>query len=254
MVHVETLVVPGYISNIHLVWGESGIGIVVDPGDRAPDMARLARDRGVDVRLIVNTHHHVDHAGDNARLRDLTGARVIAHGLDAPSIAVVDEIAADGDERAVGDLTLRFQHTPGHTPGGLGILVRAASGHGAAIYFSGDTLFTGSVGGTFRRGGSFPDLVSSVSRILELPPETILHPGHGAPSTVAEELSNPFHRAFQNQPEPYGRVRVRHRDADLLVWARDYDGGWKAWVRYRDGDEHTVAGSMVEGAPKRPYP
>ena len=114
---------------------------------------------------------------------------------------------------------------------------------------TGDVLFRGTVGGT-RAGGpsGFADLRRSVERLLALPPETRLHPGHSEATTVAAEReSNPFVRVWDGRdPEGDEPCRVGGEEATLVLWAPDYDGGHKAWVRYPDGRDAIVGGSQVE--------
>jgi glyoxylase-like metal-dependent hydrolase (beta-lactamase superfamily II) len=137
---------------------------------------------------------------------------------------------------------------PGHPRGHLALHVTGEAG-GVERVFTGDTLFRRSVGGTRAPGhGSFADLRRSVLDVLlALPAATLVYPGHTDETVAGEELEeNPFVRAWRgldppgDEPCTYGGRKAR-----LLVWARDYDGGHKAWVRFEDGEEDVVPGSRV---------
>ena len=111
-----------------------------------------------------------------------------------------------------------------------------------------DVLFRGTVGGTKAPAATgFADLKRSVMRLLDLPGETRLHPGHREATTVAREWDeNPFVRVWRGlDPEGSEPCRVGDEDATLVLWAPDYDGGNKAWVRWADGSDDIVGGSRV---------
>jgi len=116
--------------------------------------------------------------------------------------------------------------------------------------FTADVLFKGTVGGTMAPGASgFDDLRASVLRLMELPPETVVHPGHREPTTIGAELEgNPFLRIWRGYEETGAEdVTVWGRPATLKLWAPDYDGGNKAWIVFGDnGTEAIVGGSQVE--------
>jgi hydroxyacylglutathione hydrolase len=132
--------------------------------------------------------------------------------------------------------------TPGHAPGHLAFLVNETD------VFTADVLFRGTVGGTRAPGATgFADLKSSVERLLSLPGETRIHPGHTLPTTVSEEReSNPFFRIWTGRdPEGDEECTVRGEPARLVLWAPDYDGTNKAWVRFPNGEDAIVGGSQV---------
>jgi hydroxyacylglutathione hydrolase len=118
--------------------------------------------------------------------------------------------------------------------------------------FTGDTLFKGSVGGVRAPGStSFADLQHSIMDVLmKLPPETRVHPGHTDPTTIAAEWEgNAFIRLWRGlDDEGDEACKVADQDATLVLWAPDYDGGHKAWVRWPDGSDDIVPGSRVERA------
>ncbi|MDQ7850744.1 MAG: MBL fold metallo-hydrolase [Armatimonadota bacterium] len=178
--------------------------LIIDPGDE-PELV-LARLRHLELapEAIVATHGHFDHVGGVRAIREATGVPFLALGeeretlegsalraqifgfyVDPPPLA--DRWLQEGDELAVGGLTFRVLHAPGHSPGHLILL-----GEGAA--FVGDVIFAGSIGRTDLPGGDGEQLLASIARcILRLPDETTLYPGHGPPTTVGRErATNPF--------------------------------------------------------------
>ncbi len=236
---------PTWLSNTYLVAEEdSGPAIVIDSGGPVADLLAAVRARRLRVTHLFNTHHHHDHVHENARLKGETGARLCAHRLDAPLIDGVDEPLDDRRVIRTGGLEIEVLHIPGHTAGQAAYLVNRE------ICFTGDTLFRGSVGSTTAPGHTtFEDLRHSLlERLMRLPEPTRIAPGHAALTTVGEERAhNPFIRVMEGR-DPEGRAPVRFggRPATLIVWGRDYDGGFKAWVRFPDGTDATVPGSRVE--------
>ena len=141
-------------------------------------------------------------------------------------------------------LTIESLLTPGHTAGMLNFVVNGTD------VFTGDTLFKGSVGGVRAPGStSFADLRHSIMDVLmKLPHETRVHPGHTDPTTIGDEWeSNAFVRLWRGLDEEGSeRCSVEGQEATLVLWAPDYDGGHKAWVRWPDGSDDIVPGSRVE--------
>jgi glyoxylase-like metal-dependent hydrolase (beta-lactamase superfamily II) len=154
--------------------------------------------------IVLNTHGHVDHIGGNSDIVQKYHVPLAMHAADTGMLQVSDYIElslllgarnspppdrllAEGDEIAIGRIALRVMHIPGHTAGSVGFVA-------AGVLFSGDTLFCGGVGRTDLPGGSWKDLEQSIrERILTLPEETIVLPGHGPWTTVEQERdSNPF--------------------------------------------------------------
>jgi glyoxylase-like metal-dependent hydrolase (beta-lactamase superfamily II) len=185
----------------------SGSAIVIDPSDDAPAILAAVGERGVAV--IVLTHKHFDHIGAVRDLIAATGAPLLSHADDAADLAhpsttggemfgflqtapEPDRLLVDGDTVEAGELRLTVLHTPGHTPGGICLF--AENPHGSPHLFAGDTLFAGSVGRTDFPGGDARALSASIARQLAvLPPETIVHPGHGPDTTIGRERRvNPF--------------------------------------------------------------
>jgi hydroxyacylglutathione hydrolase len=156
---------------------------------------RLAA-RGWTLKLIVSSHRHWDHIGDNAAVMAATGAELAAHVLDAPGIrapsgsgapfpilpSVPAVELAEGGQVVFGDLRLEVLHTPGHTPGSVCLLAR-----GEGLLLSGDTLFAGGWGRVDLDGGSPDAMAASIAGLTVLPDTTRVLPGHGAATTIGRE-------------------------------------------------------------------
>ncbi|HDM77700.1 MAG TPA: MBL fold metallo-hydrolase [Deltaproteobacteria bacterium] len=189
---------------------ETGEGIVIDPADEVDRILRTAEKKGIkSIKYIVNTHCHADHCGGNRELKEKTGAKIIIYEDDAERLAnpspfilqlfnceaspPADLTVKDGDQIEFGNESLQVIHTPGHTPGGMCLYT---PGH----VFTGDTLFVGSIGRTDLPGGSMQTLLNSIkTRLLVLPEDTIVYPGHNygsfPKSTIGQEKKyNPFLR------------------------------------------------------------
>jgi len=184
-------------TNAYLVWdGTSDDALVLDPGMGAADtlVAQVA-ELGLRLHLIANSHGHIDHVYDNAALKRASGAPLAIHPDDAyrlsgeniyglpvePSVA--DQELREGDTLAIGQLTFRILHTPGHTEGSA-CLYEAERG----LLLSGDVLFRGSYGRTDLPGGDDAQMVASLTRLVhEIPPSTRVLPGHGPETTMAAE-------------------------------------------------------------------
>ena len=183
---------------------------IVDPGGDAELITTQLRAHKLDPKLILLTHGHIDHIAAVAELKaTFPDAQICIHEADAPMLrdpgaalasligiaftpTEPDRLLADGDTVALGPHTFEVIHTPGHTPGGIAL--RVALADQADVAFSGDTLFAGGIGRTDFPGGSYTQLLESIrQRLFTLPDDTILYPGHGDPTTVAEERNtNPF--------------------------------------------------------------
>jgi len=153
-------------------------------------------ERGWTLKLIVSTHQHWDHIGDNAAVADATGAKIAAHVLDRPgleaptaylapfpippSVPAVD--LTEGSRIRFGEISLEVLHTPGHTEGSVCLLAAHEQ-----LLFTGDTLFAGSWGRTDLPGGSDEQMVDSLTRLGRLSDDLRVLPGHGRQSTLDEE-------------------------------------------------------------------
>lgn len=206
LIAITRLVVSPLAANCYLLrCRATGEVLVVDAGDEADRilaaLARLTAQGARGVRAIVNTHGHVDHTAAVAALRDALGPiPVLMHPDDielvegnGPDAAQLlgreyvpirpDRLLHDGDEIRWGDCALRVLATPGHSPGGVCLY-----GHG--VLLSGDTLFRRSVGSwRFFKGDKVALFASIREQLLTLPPETVVYPGHGEATTIAEELA-----------------------------------------------------------------
>jgi hydroxyacylglutathione hydrolase len=205
---IDRVVVSPFDTNCYIVGSEdSKQGIIVDPGDEAVVILRRVADLGLDIKLLVLTHGHIDHVGALKAVKEASGAEMAIHADDAKSLRGLrgllqsvlvpglsypvppppERLLQDGDILDVSDLNFQVLHTPGHTPGGICLL-------GDGVVFSGDTLFHYGIGRTDLPGGSYHRLMESIrTRLLVLPDETIVYPGHGPETTIgAERAGNPF--------------------------------------------------------------
>jgi hydroxyacylglutathione hydrolase len=184
----------------------SGEAMVVDPGDNIPQiLARLASHK-LTLRQIIVTHGHIDHVGGALRLRNATGAPILMNQNDLPQLEIMDQQAAwlgiptpqvappdgsadDGMVVGIAGHAAAVLHTPGHTQGS--ICLHFAPDH---LLLAGDTLFAGSIGRTDLPGGDSRQILYSLhDRLLTLPDQTRVIPGHGPATTIGDERqSNPF--------------------------------------------------------------
>jgi hydroxyacylglutathione hydrolase len=200
--------------------------IVIDPGDDAARILEVVERHHFKVVAIVVTHTHIDHVIGLRRVHDATGAPVYVHaddldlyrmlevqaswlGWKTPEKAHIDQLMQEGDVIRWGGFSAQILHTPGHTPGSICLYmpsdIHAASaeenaasgksaGGGTGQLFAGDTLFSGSIGRTDLWGGSFQGIIRSLKgKLLELPDDTVVYPGHGDMTTIGKErATNPF--------------------------------------------------------------
>jgi hydroxyacylglutathione hydrolase len=241
---VERAEHPDWLSNAYLVAG-GGSGVLVDNNGVAGPLHDRVEGEGIELTHILLTHHHMDHVIDVADLKRRFGAPVLAHERAAALLedGLVDETLADGETLQSGELEVRAILTEGHAPGHLSLLFDGTD------CITADVLFKGTVGGTRAPGATgFADLKASImERLMALPEETRIHPGHREPTTVGEEWeSNPFIRLWRGLEEEGSEpCQVGGHDATLVLWAPDYDGTNKAWVRFPDGGDAIVGGSQV---------
>ena len=241
-----------WLSNAYLIVDEpGGKGVLVDSNSVTDPLAERAEREGTEITRLLLTHHHYDH---------VVGARKLAERFEVPIVASeltdeliddkVDETFADGDVIEAGELRIEVLHTPGHCGDHHALLVDGSD------CLTADVLFKGTVGGTKAPGATgFADLKDSImEKLMKLPPETRIHPGHREPSTIGEQWEhNPFVRIWRgldeqgSEPVSIGPADAEHREqATLILWAPDYDGGNKAWVRLTDGSDAIVGGSQVK--------
>jgi hydroxyacylglutathione hydrolase len=239
---VERSMADGWLSNTYLVAAEpGGDALLVDAGGPLAPLIAKADELGLTVTHVLLTHRHHDHVAElDIALEAWPDAAVLAHPEERVPGTTGD--LEEGDKLAIGGLTVRALHTPGHTAGMLALVVDGN-------VFTGDTLFKGSVGGVRASGSTgYADLKRSIMDVLlELPPETVVRPGHTDPTTVADELeSNRFVRIWRGlDPEGSEPCTALGEPATLVLLGDDYDGGHKAWVRWPDGRDDIVPGSKV---------
>jgi len=204
---LKMLTVGPFQENCYIIGDEaSGVGAVVDPGDEAARIAMAVEQTGLEIGSIIVTHAHIDHVGAVAALVDEYACPVLMHaeaepmlqqlptqammmGLRFGKVPTVDRHIDDGETLEVGALRLSPLYTPGHAPGHLAFYVEEEE-----LILSGDALFAGSVGRVDLPGGSMELLMRSIEeRLLTLPDETRVYPGHGPQTTIGNErVSNPF--------------------------------------------------------------
>ena len=205
---VKMLVVGPLASNCYVVGSSSTKqGMIIDPGAESGTILRTVQQMELSISLIMVTHAHIDHIDALRAVKESTNAPFAIHEAEkellstAPPMNIVaslglspfksapqpDRLLKDGDHIDVGDLHFEVLHTPGHSPGGICI-----SGHG--VVFSGDTLFNFSIGRTDFPGGSYERLMNSIrEKLMVLPDETVVYPGHGPATTIGDERrGNPF--------------------------------------------------------------
>jgi hydroxyacylglutathione hydrolase len=241
-----------WLSNAYLVVDEiGGAGVLIDSNGVTDPIAERAEREGTTVTHLLLTHHHWDHVFEARKLAERFGVPILGHELTAELLdGVVDETFSDGDVIESGGLRIEVMHTPGHCADHCALLIDGGD------VVTADVLFKGTVGGTRAPGATgFADLKSSVmDRLMKLDPSTRVHPGHRQPSTIGDEWEhNPFIRIWRGldeenaEPCSIGPPDAEEREpATLVLWAPDYDGGNKAWVRFADGSDAIVGGSQVK--------
>ncbi len=243
---IEKTMSDGWLSNTWLVADrERGNAVIIDTGGPSEPILERIRDLRLTVTHVLCTHHHIDHVANSEDYRSAFGCPVCGHESEWEMFGDLDQKLGEGDEIVSGDLHIRPLHVPGHTVGQLAYLVNDEA------VFTGDTLFKGSIGGTRAPGHTtFEDLhVSLMDKLMALPKETEVYPGHMDATTIgAEWEENPFIRTFRGLERPGAeRIRAFDRPARLLLEAPDYDGGTKAWVRFDEGGKlDVIPGSRIE--------
>ncbi len=180
--------------------------MVIDPGDDISKIVALLEKHNLKVKQIVITHAHIDHVGGAMKLRALTGAPILLNendyallkmldvqaawlGMAAPDAVKIDQSLAQGDSLTTGSLVATVLHTPGHTEGSICLYFPAEK-----KLIAGDTLFAGNIGRTDLPGGSMAKILASLKgKLMELPDETLVVPGHGSLTTIGDERElNPY--------------------------------------------------------------
>jgi hydroxyacylglutathione hydrolase len=185
---------------------ETGEGVVIDPGADPDRVLAAVQRHGLTIKYVINTHGHFDHIGGNRQLSEKTGAKLLIHEGDVPFLSRASQVAtayglsaenspppdaflADGMTIAFGRYEIRVLHTPGHTPGGCSLYLVQQG-----MVLTGDTLFAESVGRTDFPGSSHEALIAGIrGKLLPLPDDTVVYPGHGPSTTIGwEKAHNPY--------------------------------------------------------------
>ena len=203
---VRGIVVGVFAENCWVIGNRrTGEAIAIDPGDQPEEILAMARDMGVRIKLIANSHAHLDHILGVRGVQEATGAKFLLHqgdlaiaktaagsaasflGRSVESPPDPDAYPADGDEIDVDGVKLKVIHTPGHTPGSLSFYTEG-------MLFSGDTLFQGSIGRTDLPGRDYDqEMASIIDKLLALPDDTVVLPGHMRETRIGfERQANPF--------------------------------------------------------------
>jgi hydroxyacylglutathione hydrolase len=202
---IKRLVVGSLSANCYIVGSKAeGEGLVIDPGGNAEDIYREIADSGLEIKIIILSHGHSDHIAALYDIQDRTGAEVAIHTEDADFLEgrsylssqfgisyktphPPDRLLREGDTIDISGLSFTVIHTPGHTPGSICLLT------GDKV-FTGDTLFRRGIGTTMMPGSSRSQLIDSIkTRLMALPDNTIVYPGHGRETSIgAERKDNPY--------------------------------------------------------------
>jgi glyoxylase-like metal-dependent hydrolase (beta-lactamase superfamily II) len=242
-----------FLSNSYLVCDEpGGHGVLIDSNGVTEPLTERVEREGIELTHSLLTHQHWDHVVGAAKLAERFGIPIVGseETKDAGGDQYeVDETIAGGETIKSGGLEIEAIEIPGHVAGQLALLVDGSD------VFTADCLFKGTVGGTRAPAATgFADQRESImTRLMELPHETRVHPGHREPSTIgAEWEENPFIRVWRGVDDEgtesceVGPPDGERQEATLVLWGPDYDGGNKAWVRFADGEDAIVGGSQVK--------
>jgi hydroxyacylglutathione hydrolase len=173
---IERIIVGALESNCYVLKSRNK-AVIIDPGDEPAKITKAVQD--TQVEIILATHRHFDHITALEKVKSATGAKAAIHKLDR--VPGFDLELSDGQVIEFGDEKIRVIHTPGHTPGGCCFLVRDK-------LFSGDTLFPNGPGNTMFPGGDEAAIFKSIGeKLMKLPDETVVYPGHGTETTIGRE-------------------------------------------------------------------
>ena len=210
MITIKAFAFNPFQENTYVLFDGTKECVIVDAGCHGPEeqneLADFISSTGLKPVLAINTHGHVDHVLGNAFVKETYNIKIAANPEDLPlfqmasqqalmygftidDVPLIDQNLNDGDEITFGNSTLKVIHTPGHSKGGICLL---SSEDGFVL--SGDSLFQGSIGRTDLPGGNYDQLISGIkTKLLTLPPNTKVYPGHGNPSSIKwEKENNPF--------------------------------------------------------------
>ena len=197
MLRISAWRVPPYDNGIYLIADERGEAIVIDPSMGERVALDAAKEHGLRIIEILNTHGHPDHIFGNAAMKAEAHARLAIHRLDEYRLgpgrpptqleippATADDLIDEGPLRFVADIDLVAMHTPGHTEGSTSYYLPSEK-----TLFTGDLLFKGNIGRTDLPGSDPRAMEKSLERVAALPPDTRVMPGHGEPTTIGAELA-----------------------------------------------------------------
>jgi hydroxyacylglutathione hydrolase len=203
---LEKLVVGPFNANCYIVGCPDTLeGAVIDPGADGEKILKTIKKRNLKIKYIINTHAHIDHIEANRYLKDTLGAEICMHEADVKMLSdsslnlshmlypskespfpIPDILLKEGDEIKTGHLKFSVIHTPGHTPGSICLAINK-------YLFTGDTLFSGSIGAIDLPLANHEILISSINKIFKLSDDFHIYPGHGSPSEIGiEKRENPY--------------------------------------------------------------
>ncbi len=207
---LEKLIVGPVETNCYVIGCRRTLkGIIIDPGAEGEKILKTIKKRNLNIKHIINTHAHIDHIGANKYLKDALGAEICMHEedikiLENPSLnlstfissnpqgkglsfPIPDIVLNEGFKINIGDLKISVLHTPGHTPGSISLVMNRC-------VFTGDALFLRSIGRTDFPLANHSLLIKSIkNKILTLPEDFRVYPGHGPPSEIGiEKRENPY--------------------------------------------------------------
>lgn len=203
---IKTLEVGSLGTNCYIVFcDDTREGVVIDPGGDGDKIIKVIEDNKLKIKYIINTHGHHDHTGANRKLKEYTNVELLIHENDGDMLTSpkrnfsmflgeensgpeADRLLNENDIISFGNCKLQVIHLPGHTPGGIGLYAEKEG-----VLFSGDTLFYGSIGRTDLPGSDYQEMVLSLQKLMKMPDQTIVYPGHGPKTSIAlEKQINPF--------------------------------------------------------------
>jgi glyoxylase-like metal-dependent hydrolase (beta-lactamase superfamily II) len=192
MYNIHTIVVGDLQTNCYVIFSPSGESIIIDPGAEEQKILSYIEKNKLKVKYIINTHAHYDHIEGDFYVKNKTGAEILLHNDDlkmfkVTSNSVPDKFLKDQEIINFDDFSLKILHTPGHSKGGISIVLDK-------LVFTGDTLFAGGIGRTDLPGGSYDSIINSIkNKLFSLDDDYKIYPGHAGTSTIGhEKRTNPF--------------------------------------------------------------
>lgn len=184
--NIEKIVLGNIDQNCYIIWGPDNKALIIDPGEEKQLIKDTIEQKSLEVLYVINTHGHWDHTGANSIYKDLN-AKLLIHEADEDLIPdKPDGFLSDGQELAFGQSKAKVYHTPGHTEGSVCLQIDEH-------LFTGDTLFSGSIGRTDLPGGSTEQMMRTLARLKDFDKSLKVYPGHGPDSSIERELRlNPY--------------------------------------------------------------